>query len=169
MAFRVLCVFTWLAWSKSLCVSAALRDDLCAPGSLWFDLAQKRAFFHLKAPACPRFVRSRRRKMGWSPRWGSLPGDNQTVPHRDLLSCNLRKNNANSSNNSNPVLTAEETLVVTLLYNIENIQTQQPRTDIRSMMPIPTFWVSQTTVMTAQRKVATSKLILKYSNFWLQW
>lgn len=50
-----------------------------------------------------------------------------------------KKHNANSSNNSNPVLTAEETLVVTLLYNIENIQTQQPRTDIRSMMPIPTF------------------------------
>lgn len=82
--------------------------------------SSEEGFFHLKVPACPRFVRSRRRKMGWSPPWGSLPGDNQTVPHRDLLSCNLRKkNNANSSNNSNPVLTAEETLVVTLLYNIE--------------------------------------------------
>lgn len=45
MAFRVLCEFTGLAWSKSLSVSAALRDDLCAPASLWFDLSQKWAFF----------------------------------------------------------------------------------------------------------------------------
>lgn len=43
MAFRVLCEFTWLALSKSLCVSPTLRNDLHAPVSLWFDLTQKRS------------------------------------------------------------------------------------------------------------------------------
>lgn len=48
-AFRVLCEFTWLTRSKSLCVSAALKDDLCAPASLWFDLTRRRAFFPFKS------------------------------------------------------------------------------------------------------------------------
>lgn len=68
MAFRGLCEFTWLAWSKSLCVSAALRDDPCALASLWFDLAQTWAFFffffHFKSADISDVCR--RGRTGWT-------------------------------------------------------------------------------------------------------
>jgi len=81
MAFRVLCEFTGHAWSKSLCVSVALRTDLWASTSLWFGLTQRRGyflFFIFKKPTSPRSVRSRSGRMGWSPPWWTSPGDNQT-------------------------------------------------------------------------------------------
>lgn len=65
MAFRGLCEFTWLAWSKSLCVPAALRDDPCALASLWFDLAQTWAFsFHFKSADISDVCR--RGRTGWT-------------------------------------------------------------------------------------------------------
>lgn len=53
-------------------------------------------FFHLKVPACPRSVRSRRGRMGWCPPSGSFPGDNQTEP-TEICYLAVAKSNANST------------------------------------------------------------------------
>lgn len=71
MAFSGLCKFTRLAPSGSLCVSAALRDDPCAPAWLWFSLRHGPLFSLNKAdisnvgqkilPATPRpFVQNQK-------------------------------------------------------------------------------------------------------------
>lgn len=112
MAFKALCEFAGLAQSESLCVFAALRDDLCATASPRFDLTPRTAslFHSFCGSLCTWGFSELGRGGGWAKRAETLLGANlqENNPDKPLGLCYLaitrekeiffKENEANAAN-----------------------------------------------------------------------